>query len=645
MASSLRRISKSTIGSFLMVIILLLILVGFAMGDIQNVLSGGGFGVSNDTLVSVGREKITEREMSRLMERQLAQVRQQNPEADYSTIASEFEPLLSSLVEERLLKAFAENHGFVLSKRLIDAEIANIPGAKGLGGRFSEAAYQAFLAQSRLTDEDVRNVITSGLLQRLVLTPLASEARVPVGVATPYASMLLEVREGEVALVPASAFASGLNPTDENLQAFYTANRARYIVPEQRVLRLAKMGPEQVGNITASEQEIAAYYRANQAQYAAREIRVLSQAVVPDRGAAQALAQRAREGGTFAAAAAPAGFSAQDVALGEQTREQFAGAAGNAVASAAFGAKAGEVVGPVQSDLGWHVVKIESVRREGGRTLDQARDEIAAKLASDKRKDALADLVTRVEDAISDRGLNFAEAVAEAKLAVVQTPLITAAGTSRADPAYKLPEEYAAALKSGFELQASDEPVVETLPNDAGYVLVAPARIVPAAPAPLASIREQVEADWVAQQAMARARQAASAIGTKAARGVPLDQARREAGGPLPPVQEVRQRRLEMSRMGGEIPAPVRILFALGEGKSRMVADPEGRGFFVVKATKIIPGNALLQPSLISRVQNEFQGPLGEEYARQFVEAIREEVKVRRNESAIATAKARLTGS
>ena len=200
-------------------------------------------------------------------------------------------------------------------------------------------------------------------------------------------------------------------------------------------------------------------------------------------------------------------------------------------------------------------------------------------------------------------------------------------------------------LKSGFELQASDEPVVETLPNDAGYVLVAPARIVPAAPAPLASIREQVEADWVAQQAMARARQAASAIGTKAARGVPLDQARREAGGPLPPVQEVRQRRLEMSRMGGEIPAPVRILFALGEGRSRMVADPEGRGFFVVKATKIIPGNALLQPSLISRVQNEFQGPLGEEYARQFVEAIREEVKVRRNESAIATAKARLTGS
>ena len=49
MLASFRRLSKSTVGTAIMAIILILILVGFAMGDIQSVLSGGGFGGSSDT--------------------------------------------------------------------------------------------------------------------------------------------------------------------------------------------------------------------------------------------------------------------------------------------------------------------------------------------------------------------------------------------------------------------------------------------------------------------------------------------------------------------------------------------------------------------------------------------------------------------
>ena len=77
--------------------------------------------------------------------------------------------------------------------------------------------------------------------------------------------------------------------------------------------------------------------------------------------------------------------------------------------------------------------------------------EIAAKLTADKRKEALTDLVTKVEDAIAD-GSNFAEAAALAKLTVIETPLITAGGTARGNPGFHLPAELAPALQSGFEL-------------------------------------------------------------------------------------------------------------------------------------------------------------------------------------------------
>ena len=163
------------------------------------------------------------------------------------------------------MEAFASKFGFVLSKRLVDGQIATLPGTKGLNGQFSDQAYAQFLAQQRMTDEEVRMIIRNGLLQQLLIAPAAVNARAPIGMATPYASVLLEAREGEVAFVPVEGFKSGLNPTQADLERFYTANRQRYMVPEQRVLRIAKIGPEQVAGVQATDKEIADYYNQNRA--------------------------------------------------------------------------------------------------------------------------------------------------------------------------------------------------------------------------------------------------------------------------------------------------------------------------------------------------------------------------------------------
>ena len=434
MLSFFRRVSKSKIGTWLMAAVLIAILGGFALSDISNFGTGKlGFGLGSDTLARVGGEQVTDREMSDAMQKRLQQVRQQNPSADYATMAGDFEPLLSSLIDQHALTAFADKYGFNLSKRLVDAEISSIPGTKGLNGQFSEQAYLAFLAQQRMTDAQVRDIIRGGLLQRLLLTPVAANGHVSVGVATPYAAMLLEARQGEAAVVPVAAFTGALKPTDADIQNYYAANRARYMVPERRVIRIARIGPEQVANVTASDREIAAYYNANQATYGARETRVLTQAVVPNQNMANAIASRAKGGAALAAAAAPAGANAAVSTVKDQTRQAYASVAGDKVAAAAFAAGAGAVVGPIQSDFGWTVVKVESVKKEGGKTLAQARSEIAAKLSADKRKQALDDLYNHVQDLI-DNGSNFTEVAQQAKLPVTSTPLITAAGTSRTDP-------------------------------------------------------------------------------------------------------------------------------------------------------------------------------------------------------------------
>lgn len=637
----IRRASKSKLGTAIMALFLLAIAASFALADVSGVMSGG-FGGSSTELASVGSQEITEREMDEAMQRRLSEVRQQNPQADYSAIAGDFDGVLAALIDEKALQAFAEKYGFNLSKRLVDAEIASIPGTRDLSGRFSEQAYANFLAQQRLTDGEVRRLISASMLQRFLMAPVAANARVPMGMARPYASMLLERRDGEVAFLPLSAFRQGLNPTEQQARQYYQANQDRYMVPEQRVLKIARIGPDQLSNVAATDQEIAAYYRENQAQYAAREMRTLSQAVVADQAAARQIAERAKSGQSLAAAAAPAGLSAQDVRLGEQSREQFARLAGEQVAAAAFGAAEGGVVGPVQSDLGWHVVKVEKVARTGGKSLAEARAEIAEAVTAEKRKNALADLVNKVEDAVAD-GASFAEAAAAGGLAPIETPLVTAAGRSRSQQDFALPEELAPALRAGFELEEGDDPVVETLGEEAGYALVAADRIQRPAPAPFDSVRQQVAQDWTNAQAMQRARAAAQAV-EKRASTAPLAQAVQAAGVRVPAVEKISMRRLQLAQFQGQTPPPVATLFSLGKGKARMVAGAQGEGFYVVKVNEIEAGNALAQPALITETQQQLQDTLSQEYAAQFLDAIKRHLGVERNEEAIAAARQRIGG-
>lgn len=641
MSNFARRMSKSWVGSAVLALFLIILLAGFAMQDISQYISGNP---SGGALVSVGDEEVSDRDVSGALQRRLTDVRQTNPAADYTTLAKDFDPLIDLLIQDAAIRAFAADQDMTLSKRLVDAEIAKIPATKGLDGKFSQAAYQNFLNQQKLTDPELRKLLSSGLLQRLVLGAGSANGRIPVGMATPYASMLLEAREADIQLVPTARFLAGIPaPTDADIATYYRTNARAYTVPEQRVLNVARIGPSQVANVVPSDKEIADYYNANKATYAGTTRRVISQAVVQAKAQADAIVARARAG-SFADAAKPAGFSAADISVGPQTREQFAKLTSDRVAAAAFGAASGAVVGPIQSDLGWHVVKIDSIQVESGKSLAAARPEILQRLTTDKRKNALADLITKVEDSIAD-GSSFSDAVRASGLTAVKSPPLLSNGTSRANPAFKLPADLAPVLAAGFDMAAGDDPQVETLPGDAGYALVSVDQVIAAAPAPLAAIRDRVTADWKIAQGRAKARAVAAAIAAKVAKGMTIQAASAASGVTLPPPNKAAIRRLQLAEMGNNVPPALNLMFALSQGGSRMIADPQGRGFVIIKLNKITPGNALLQPNLVARTQSEFGQAVSSEYAEQMVRAIQADLGVKRNDEAIAAARKRILGS
>src|SRR5258707_14398504 len=99
MLTFFRRVSKSKVGTWIMALLVVAIMGGFALADISNFGSGTlGFGMSSGALASVGDQTVTEREMSDAMQRRLQQARQENADADYASIMPDFGPILDDMI-------------------------------------------------------------------------------------------------------------------------------------------------------------------------------------------------------------------------------------------------------------------------------------------------------------------------------------------------------------------------------------------------------------------------------------------------------------------------------------------------------------------------------------------------------------------
>jgi peptidyl-prolyl cis-trans isomerase D len=601
---------------------------GGGLGDV------GGLGATN--VASVGGTKITSQELTDETNRQFERLRQERPELDMGSFLSRgsLDEVLDQLISIAASVGFAKEQGLAASRKQVDREIASIPAFQGLTGQFDQATFQRVLQQERLTEAQLRREIETRLIQRQLLLPAAGSAFVPQGLAHQYGSLLLESRSGIVGAVPTQAMGPGREPTEQEIANQYRQNITRYTIPERRVVRYAAFGAEQVAAAAkASDAEIQAAYSRNPA-YAAKESRVLSQVILPSEAAARALVAKIGGGMSFAQAAAQAGFAASDIALGEQTKEAYTRTASAPVANAVFAAAKGAVAGPVRSEYGWHVVRVDDVKTTAARPLAAVRSEIVAQVEAQKAQGAVQELAAKIEDQIAD-GRTFAEIVAAQKLQVVETAPITATGVSPENPAYRAPPEVAPLLEGAFAMEENEDPAVETIKANERFALVMVPRIVAAAPPPLAQIRDRVKTDLVIRNASERARAVATSIMSKINAGTPPAQAFAQAQVRLPAPQPINATRRDIAREGAQVPPPLTLLFNLPKGKARMVAAPDGRGWFIVYLAQITPGDARTQPGLSDAVRTQFAQILGDEYAAQFTAATRARAKIKRNPEAV----------
>jgi peptidyl-prolyl cis-trans isomerase D len=636
MLSFFRRIVNSKAGVVVTFIVLGVIALAFAASDITG-LNTGGSGLTGGDVAKVGKAEVTIADLKSRVQTAVEAGRQERPTLDVAQFVNGggLDQTLEREVATLALQQFGIAQGMAISKRSIDGQIASIPAFQGPNGKFDPGAYQRLLASRGLTDAQVRGDIARDTLVQQLIIPTQGASQLPAGLALPYASLLLERRAGQIAFLPSAAMPSGPAPTDAELKTWYGRNVARYTLPERRIVRYAVVTPATI-NAQPSDAEIAAAYATDRTKYAPSEKRSVAQVVVADQAGAQALAAKISGGTDITQAARAIGLEPSTQASVDKAT--YAAASSAALADAVFAAAPNAVVGPVKGPIGFIVARVTKVEQVAGRTLAQARDEIATALKTRKTTEALAEAQATVDEALT-KGSTFDEVVADRRLAARTTPALLASGTDPLNPAPTDPV-LAPIVTGAFQLQDGDPPSIVSTGTDGGFAIVALGRVVPSAPRPLADVRAAVVRDVLADRARQAARRAANAVLAKVNGGAPLAQA--VAGTPAK-VTPVATSRAELSRNPREALPPLVLMFSMAANSAKTLEAAEG-GWYVIKLDRIQPGDARGNPQLLGAARSEIGRAVGNEYVQQFARAVRNTIGVKTDANALAKVRRDLLG-
>jgi len=636
MLSILRRFIHSKYGAVFALLFLGIVAAAFIMGDITNGKFGTSLGGSGETVAKAGGQRLTLTQLQERVQRVFENARRANPGLQIGDFLAQGAAgqIYDQLVAAMTMKEYAKDQGVHISKRLVDAQIAQIPAFQDAAGNFSQENFRQLLLRERITEQALREDITREILERQMLAPLGLGVKLPDSIILPYASLLLEARQGTIAAIPAAAFKDIKDPSDAQLGEYYRQNAARFTIPEQRRIRYAVIDSERFAQAAqATDAEIAAAYNQNKASYAAKESRSFEQLILPSEAAAKTIAAQVKGGKSLAAAAQGSGLETSTLA--DQSRQALTASSSAAVANAAFAAKQGDVVGPLRGSLGWVILRVSSVKATPARPLSAVRDEIAATVRSQKQKRLLSEFTGKIEDQIADGG-SFEEVVKDNGLKLETTPFLVANGKQVDDQAYQVPADVRPLLAPVFQMSQDDDAQLVPITADQRYALAAPAEIRAAAPPPLDKVKPLVVAQYKLAQGNMKAKALAEQIRAKVAKGMKLSDAIAQAGVPLPAPQTVGGRRADLMREGQRPPAEVGILFSMPVNSVKTLAIGQDRGYFVVQLNGIKHGDAGGQTALIDQVRSQLSDVVGQEYGQQFERAVEKELGVKRNPAAVA---------
>ncbi len=350
----------------------------------------------------VSREVVRRAWQERQSELQ-AQLRDELPPA---LVKDEQAKLLDSFIERELLLQHARKLGYRVSDTELATAIAAIPQLQ-VEGKFSRDRYAALLRQqgrseAQFETEYRRDLelqqLTNALLVSSFVTPKELQRR--VGIEG-------ETRDVEFATFKAESFANTTAVSAADVAAWYEKHKQDYKTPETANLQYLELTLADVAaGVQVTEANLQAYYdQVAGERFSEPERRRASHVLIDASGddaaarqKAEALLARIKAGEDFAAVARAnsddPGSKAAGGDLGWGTREAYV----QPFAEALFGMQKGEIRGPIKTQFGYHILRLDDVEPGKQKPLADVRAELEADYRRDQAQNAFYEKSQQLAD-------------------------------------------------------------------------------------------------------------------------------------------------------------------------------------------------------------------------------------------------------
>ena len=551
---TLRKIAQNRVFK---VLFALFLIIPFGLFGVEQYLARP---VGGDAIARVGSQQIGSVEFDQAVRKQADLYRQQfrgnfdpsmmdNPEIRRG--------VLDQLVNERLIDIGSVKAGVKVPDRVLADRIAGEEFFKGVDGKFSKERYEQLAKSQGLTSLGLDERLRSDFRQQQFRNSIAGTAFVPKSTLDNFIKLAEQTRTVSVINYTPEPFMDKVKVTPEQVRAYYDGNAAEFTTPEGVRVEYVELSMDALAaraEVTPEEVKRAYEEGMQRNQWGAPEERRASHILIaakPDapeaeRKAAEAKAaaiaeQVRKKPESFADAAKKdsqdPGSAAQGGDLGFFPR----GAMTKAFEDATFAAKKGDIVGPVSTEFGFHVIRVVDVKPAKVRSLAEATPEIEAQLKKAAAQRKHAESAELFSNLVYEQSSSLKPAADALKLTVQQSPWISK-GVPVPVPALNNPKIQAEIFSDNTIKAKRNTAAVEAAPN----VLVA-ARIIEHRPAQLRAfetVSAEIERKLKRQEALKLAKAEGEAKLKDAQAGkeadlkwpAPLEVNRQKPGGLFPQV-------------------------------------------------------------------------------------------------------------
>lgn len=384
----------------------LLIVPSFALVGVSSYESRGDAGSS---VATVAGQKISQQDWEAAQRRQIDQGRRMMGDKFDQKIFDTPEAkqaILENLVSERAVNAEIARAHLTVSDAALQKAILGIEGFRKPDGSFDMDQYKAALAAQGMTEQGFEARMRQDMAVQQLAGSIQATAFAPRAVATRLSDINDQEREVQELMFPAAEFAAKVNVTPDMVKAYYDKNPQQFVVPEQVKAEYVVFDPSVVeSQVSVSDAEVADFYNKNQKRFTTDEKRSASHILITvKKGASPAetaaakakaeavLAEVRKAPGDFAKIAKKESQDPGSAELGGDLGTVEKGAFVKPVEDAIYQLKEGETSGLVQSEFGYHIIKVTSVKPASQKPLEEAKPEIAAELKKQKMSKKYSEL-------------------------------------------------------------------------------------------------------------------------------------------------------------------------------------------------------------------------------------------------------------